>query len=209
MKASSLAASKASSRSDGRKRLTQSGRAQTVAWRDDIVIRERLDEVARLWASGKSVTASVPLLNAWLTSKGYPEITRTTLGEDRKRLTILAREAYPMAQEEHSEKMRHLTERLYDRLNAGACPTCGHGPMAEQAEAQMWSVLQRALAEYAKVDGAVVTRIETRIERTAAEAVKILVLQVLPEHGVREDTILALLDDPRVRELEVSNEPQV
>jgi hypothetical protein len=63
-------------------------------------------------------------------------------------------------------------------------------------------VLQRQLAEYAKVDGAVVTRIETKVERTATDAVKVLVLNVLPKY-VAEDVVLRILDDPEVRALEV------
>jgi len=202
-------ASRVMGRTDGRKVIRKGNRCESVPWRDDIVIRERLDEVARLWAEGLSVTNSVAPLNAWLDAKGYPEITRTTLGEDRKRLATLARESHPQAQEEHSLKLNHLTEKLYDRLNQGTCDKCGRGPMSEMAQAQLWSVLQRNLSEHAKVDGAMVTRIETRIEKTATDAIKILVLQVLPDHGIDESTILALLDDPRVRDLEVSSEPQV
>jgi hypothetical protein len=73
--------------------------------------------VAKLWGEGLTVTQSVLPLNEWLRSRGYPEITRSTLTEDRKRLGELARETHPYAQEEHSEKMRHLTSRLYERLN--------------------------------------------------------------------------------------------
>jgi len=42
----------------------------------------------------------------------------------------------------------------------------------------------------AKVDGAVVTRIETKVERTATDAVKVLVLNVLPKY-VAEDVCSA------------------
>ena len=196
----------------GRKVKTGRGTiVKTVPFRDDPIVMARLDEVARLWATGLSITASVEPLNQWLTSKGFASVSRQTVGDDRRRLSTLAREAHPQAQEEHSLKMQHLTARLYDRIaeiqaqpgsTCKACGAkCGHFS-SDQAEAQLWSVLQRALAEYAKVDGAVVTRIETRIERTAAEAVKILVLQVLPEHGIPEDTILTILDDARVQALE-------
>jgi hypothetical protein len=183
----------------------------TVPWRDDPIIRERLDIVARLWAEGKSITQSLPLINEWLTSKGYPNVKRDAIHDDRARLSALAREAHPHAQEEHSDKMRHLTERLYERIEemhengASVCRQCGQrcGHYAnEQAEAGVWSVLQRTLAEYAKVDGAVVTRIETKVERTATDAVKVLVLNVLPKY-VAEDVVLRILDDPEVRALEV------
>jgi hypothetical protein len=150
------------------------------------------------------------LINEWLTSKGYPNVKRDAIHDDRARLSALAREAHPHAQEEHSDKMRHLTERLYERIDEMHASTstcrqcggkCGHYPN-EQAEAQIWSVLQRQLAEYAKVDGAVVTRIETKVERTATDAVKVLVLNVLPKY-VAEDVVLRILDDPEVRALEV------
>src|ERR1039458_8975825 len=95
-------------KTDGRKRIMAANRAQTVPWRDDPIIRERLDVVARLWATGLSTTASVAPLNQWLRERGYPEVQRTTVTDDRKRLAVLARESHPMAQEEHSEKLRHL-----------------------------------------------------------------------------------------------------
>jgi hypothetical protein len=72
--------------------------------------------------------------------------------------------------------------------------------MGEMTEAQLWSVVQRNAAEHAKVDGAVVTRIETKVEQSAADAVRVIVLNVLP-HYVSEDTVLRILDDPAVREL--------
>lgn len=112
----------------------------TVPWRDDPIIRERLDIVARLWAEGKSITQSLPLINEWLTSKGYPNVKRDAIHDDRARLSALAREAHPHAQEEHSDKMRHLTERLYERIDemhasTSTCRQCG---------GEVWALSQRA-----------------------------------------------------------------
>lgn len=177
-------------------------RNQTLPWRDDIVIRERMDEVAKLWNEGLSVTASVAPLNSWLVSKGYQTVQRHVVTDDRKRLMELARELHPDAQFEHSEKMRHLANRLYARIDAGACDKCGRSGMAEMAEAQMYSVIQRTLAEHAKVDGAVIQRVETKHETvSAAEAIRVLVLNVLPRF-VEHEKVLQILESDEAKELE-------
>ncbi len=185
-------------------------RVKTIAWRNDPVILQRIEIVGRFWNEGKRGLELTRLTNEVLEAKGLPPVSKDTIRRDTEKLAEIGRELNADAQIQHSEHHRHALDKIYERIAElraipnGRCPSCGRTG-TEQAEAALWSVLQRTLSEWAKVDGAMVLKTETKVQHTATEAVKVLVLQVLPKY-VAEDVIVKVLDDPDVRKLEAPHE---
>jgi hypothetical protein len=81
----------------GATRARGQGRPTKTPWRKDILIRERMQVVARCWYGGMTIAETLDSVNAWAVSAipSHPRFTLSTIKVDRQNISILAYEHKP------------------------------------------------------------------------------------------------------------------
>jgi hypothetical protein len=89
----------------------RSGRPGSIPWRDDPVVRERVNLVRSLTAQGYTSNRMLPVITAWCRERGVLPVTLSTVFDDRVRAReLLCEERLSAASTEREVQDAHLDE---------------------------------------------------------------------------------------------------
>ena len=157
-------------------------------WREDVLIRERMELVHKMWVEGAQENEMLVAVNKWAAVKipSHPMFGRSTIQTDKKNLLALIDEESAELRTEHLESLRHLKNRAYKTLDQPG--------LDDMAKPGLMNVIRAAEETGAKIDGSLVHRTESKVMMTNDMQARILV-QVLVKHLGSEDIAFKVLDE--------------
>jgi hypothetical protein len=88
-------------------------KAGPLAWRDDPLIRRRLEVVWRLMAAGHSLSSSLPIVAAWCAEMHVPSIGASQLKTDRKHIWELVDDEDKLARRDHIQTLQLIKREAF------------------------------------------------------------------------------------------------